>query len=316
MAKKIGLGIYSISIWKNNTQAELHSILTNKSMIKIVQEYAQNNMDTYSDDKEKEALFLFDRVDVEEIKDEEGKKRFDILIGRVKTGEYGVESELVDIEDGSIYGRSATQANVLPFGFAIAVAKGEVNKGIILLQTTGNMGIKSILQKKLNECFSANEIDASVLLGQILPKTYIDNYFKNGNLQKIRMIRYEIPEDVSEGYGINYGVKQTREERTICRPVGFLERKRVQLSEWMAGQRSCTEIIEVDDFEYDDLKLEFKLGRVNKTISLSDTRNIKVNEDITDVVDTRGGNPVYDSLVEILKSTAKEYLIGMGMLRE
>lgn len=40
------------------------------------------------------------------------------------------------------------------------------------------------------------------------------------------MIRYEIPEDESDKMGINYGVKQTKEERIIHRPIGFMDRKR------------------------------------------------------------------------------------------
>ena len=148
----------------------------------------------------------------------------------------------------------------------------------------------------------------------MLPKAYIDKFFRNGVLQKIRMVRYEIPEDISNRIGINYGVKQTREERIICKPIGFLERKKKEISEWMAGQRSCTNIIEIEDFHYDDLKLEFKLGRTNKVISLKDTTGLRVNEDITGVVDTQGGNPDFDSLKLVMKETAREYLIGMGLL--
>lgn len=153
-----------------------------------------------------------------------------------------------------------------------------------------------------------------MLWGQILPKAYLDKFFKKGKLEKIRLIRHEIPEDISERYGINYGVKQTREERIVFRPVGFLERKKKEIEEWMAGQRSCTNIVELEGFEYDDMKLEFKLGNTNKTISLTDTRFLRVNEDITDIVDTKGGNPKYDSLCEILMNTAREYLMGMGLL--
>lgn len=314
MAKKIGLSIYGLGVLKDDNKAELHNILDGKGLIDIVQEFALENMKKPSNDTGRESIFYFDQVEKEEIYSEDGKKEFTILQGRVKTGEYGIESELLDITDGSVYERSATQADLLPFGFCIAVAEGEITRGIILLQTIGNFGMKMALQGKIQECFDSLHINCGVLWGQILPKAYIDKFFKRGNLQKIRMIRYEIPEDISNRIGINYGVKQTREERVICRPVGFLERKRKEISEWMVGQRSCTNIIEIDDFEYDDLKLEFKLGRTNKVISLRDTTSLKVNEDISDVVDTQGGNPEYNSLKLVMKETAREYLCGMGLL--
>ena len=150
----------------------------------------------------------------------------------------------------------------------------------------------------------------------IAPKEYIDRYFKKGTLRKIRMIRYEIPEDESNKMGINYGVKQTKEERIIHRPSGFMERKKREFQEWFSGQRSYTEIMEIEGFEYDDLKLEFSLENTNKTFNLADMNSLVVNEDITKKVRQKGGHPVYDSLKPIMRETAIEYLKGMGLLTE
>ncbi len=314
MAKKVGLNIYSFSLWRTDGKPELHNVVGRMSFLQLVEMFAKENARKFSTDKTKEVVFTFDSVESVEAVNENGEKEFDILLGRVKTGEYGTESELVDVENGTVIERKESQADVLPFGFCIAVAKGTVDKGIIILQTLGNLGMKSVFQKKLQECMDSYESDYNVIWGQLVPRAYLFKIFEKGRLERIRLIRYEIPEDVSDRYGINYGVKQTREERIICRPVGFIERKKQEISEWMAGQRSCTNIVELEDFEYDDMKLEFKLGRTNKTISLADTSGLRVNEDITDAVTIKGGNPTYDSLRTVLRETAKEYLVGMGLL--
>lgn len=314
MGKKIGLNVYGLSIVFGDGFIELHNIWGGKSLIDLIYDFASENQNKLSKDSKREAVFYFDRIEKEEICTIDGKREFTALYGRVKTGEYGIESELLDITTGSKYDRKATQADLLPFGFCIAVPEGEINKGIILLQTIGNSGMKTGLQRKIQECFEQLDTGFIPVWGQILPKAYIDRFFKEGVLQKIRMIRYEIPQDVSDKVGINYGVKQTREERVIVRPMGFLERKTRELSEWAAGQRSYTNIIEIDDFEYDDLKLEFKLGKLNKVISLNDTTGLKVNEDITQSVKMQGGNPEYDSLKMVMTESAREYLIGLGLL--
>lgn len=114
--------------------------------------------------------------------------------------------------------------------------------------------------------------------------------------------------------GINYGVKQTKEERIIYKPIGFMERKKKEIQEWFAGQRSYTEIIELDGFEYDDLKLEFSLESTNKTFDLRDMNSLVVNEDITKKVKQIGGHPVYHDLIPIMQETAEGYLKGMGLL--
>ena len=63
-----------------------------------------------------------------------------------------------------------------------------------------------------------------------------------------------------------------------------MQRKKKELEEWFAGQRSYTNLIEIDGFEYDDIKLEFALGNGNKTLNLREISSVVVSEDITDKV--------------------------------
>lgn len=77
-----------------------------------------------------------------------------------------------------------------------------------------------------------------------MPRQYIQKYFREGILQKISMIRYEIPRDETERLGVNYGVNETYEERIIHKPTGFLERKAsyCRMDEWSeSGIRYCTD---------------------------------------------------------------------------
>ena len=315
MAKRIGLSIYGLSVLGKEGGRELHNISQGQSFLDIFQEFAEKNKGKLTTDPKKESVFVFEKIERETIKKGE-QIEVDILYGRVKTGEYGIESELVNIKSGKVDNRTPEQADLLPFGFCIAVPGGQVEKGVVLLQNIGNFGMKIALQKRMQKCFSEMKENISVIWGQILPKAYLDKYFDQGVLQKIRMIRYEIPEDISERIGINYGVKQTREERVIHKPIGFLERKQRELAEWRTGQRSCTKIIEIEDYEYDDLKLEFELGSSTKVISLKDTTGLKVTEDITKKVQINRGIPEFDSLKSILKESARGYLAEMGLIEK
>ena len=189
-----------------------------------------------------------------------------------------------------------------------------MNSAVIILQTMGNFGMKMSMQRHLQKCLTDVSPEFHLSMREIAPKEYIDRYFNNGILKKIRMIRYEIPEDESEKIGINYGVKQTKEERIIHKPLGFMEHRKKEFDEWFAGQRSYTNIIEFDDFEYDDLKLEFSVGSTNKTFNLSDMQNLVVSEDITEKVTQIGGHPFYEDLKSIMYETAIDYLKGMGLI--
>lgn len=315
MAKKISLVIYSLSVLDNNDKRQnLNDLIDNTSLISAITKYIDKNKRKYSNDSKKESIFQFEQIETEIVRNDRGQEEFEAVYGRVKTGEYGIESELIDIRNGDIYKRRIEQADMMPFGFCIAVPRGEITNSVILLQTTGIYGMKLSLQDHLQKCLVELNPNFRISFRAIAPKEYIDRYFFKGTLKKIRMIRYEIPREVSERIGINYGVKQTKEERIIHKPLGFMERNKKRVQEWRAGQRSYTDIIEFDGYEYDDLKLEFSLNGSNKTFSLKNMESLVVNEDITKKVSQSGGHPIFSSLVPVMKKTAKEYLIGMGFL--
>ena len=315
--KKISLVIYGLSVINGeDKRIDLNCLSAGKTLIDYFEEYIKANISCYSNDSLKDTLFRFEQVESNIARNEKGQKEYQIIFGRVKTGEYGIESELVNVRTGEITNRSVDQADMMPFGFCIAVPAGKVNSAVIILQTMGVYGMKMSLQKHLQKCLTDLCPEFHLVMRAIAPKEYIDRYFNNGVLKKIRMIRYEIPEDESNKIGINYGVKQTKEERIVHRPLGFMERKKKEIQEWFLGQRSYTQIIELEGFEYDDLKLEFSLGDTNKTFNLSDMNNLVVNEDITKRVGQEGGHPVYSSLKPIMRETAEEYLKGMGLLAD
>ncbi len=315
MGKKIKLTIYGLSVFDNNdNRLNLNNMGNGKSFIKIVENYIDMNKAKYSNDPEKELIFQFDQFESEVVCNENSQEDYEVLCGRVKTGEYGIESELVNILTGETYSRKSEEADMLPFGFCIAVPRGDITHAVIILQTMGVYGMKVSLQKHLQKCLTDLDPDYKISFKAIAPKEYIDRYFYKGVLKKIRLIRYEIPQNISERMGINYGVKQTKEERVIHKPLGFMERNKKKFQEWRTGQRTYAQIIEMDGYEYDDLKLEFSLEGTDKTFDLKNMDSLVVNEDVTKKVLQSGGNPIFSSLVPIMKNTARDYLVGMGLL--
>lgn len=310
--KKINLMVYGLSVidGKNN-RVFLDNVYDNNSLIYCVKEYIDKYISEYITDSARLTLFQFEQVGIETIKNESGQEEFSVLYGRVKTGEYGIESELVDVDTKESTKRTSKQADMMPFGFCIAIPAGKVNSGVLILQTMGVYGMKISLQRHLEKCINNLNMGFQLMLRAIAPKEYIEQYFKYGTLKKIRMIRYDIPQQDANRMGINYGVQQTKEERIIHRPIGFLERRRKDIQEWLNGQKSYNELIEIEGFEYDDLKFEFSLGEGDKTLNLRDLDNMVVSEDITKQV---GGHPDYDRLKTIMRNTAKKYLMSMGLL--
>lgn len=313
--RKIGLSVYGMSISRGGVEKQnLNNIIDENGIVQILSEYIDMHTNEYVNDRDKENLFTFCQKETEEVLDDNNQLICNSLCGRIKTGEYGTSSELVNINTGAVYNRTTDQADVMPFGFCILVPAGEVNTCIVVLQTLGQFGIKVALHKKIQEIVRHMDPDLFVSMGPIMPRQYIQKYFNEGILQKISMTRYDIPEDESERLGVNFGVAATREERIIHRPVGFMTRKWNEIEEWMRGQRASTEIIQIDGFEYDNLKFHFRLGNNEKTINLDNLDKIVITEDITEVVQTADGHPVFDSLKRAMLETGRGYLAEQGLI--
>lgn len=316
MGKTIGLTTYSICVRDvASKQYELHDIY-GWSLIEYLETIGNEEINKYVDDPIKENLFSINKVKVKHIVDNE-KPQYDIIHFRIKTGDYGEESEIVEKTSGTVtHVKGDSEADVMPFVFSVAVPCGSYSVGVILLQSYGRNGIVSIVKGKLNEYIKKIDENLRIVMQPILPKHFINQYINNGVLKSIRLIRYDIPEEITEALKINAGVDRTVEERIFRNPVGFIANKKDDLIKVISGEKTYDEVIEIQDYEFDDLKLEFKMGRRNKIISMKNIDALVINEDITENVLIESGHPTFASIRKVIEEDAYSYFVAMGLLEE
>ena len=124
----------------------------------------------------------------------------------------------------------------------------------------------------------------------------------------------EIPDDAADRYGVDRGTSKVIRERVIRKPIGFVHNKYNQIMECVRGERAYNSIVELDDFEIDDFKMEFSVGKRDKTISLKGLNQLVVNEDITNLVVIENGHPTFESLCMVMQETGEEYLRAKGAI--
>lgn len=313
--KQIGATIYGIDVKdSNHNQYEMHTIYEN-SFIDIMYNEAIKELNKFVTDKKGEVVFTYSDLNKETIKNEQGQELYDVLYMRVKTGEYGIESEIVDSETGEVsYNKKVSDADVMPFGCCIMIPSGKHTSGVIVFQSIGRYGISTVMKKKLDGYIKNVDNNLRLAMGTIVPKIYMDRFFKDGILKSVRMIRYGIPDDASDKYGVDRGVKTIVEERIIRKPRGFLINKADALKDCLSGKKRYDEVVQIDDFEIDDLRLEFSMGKRVKTISLKNIENVIATEDITKNVILDNGHPEFNSLCMAMKETGEFYLRAKGLL--
>lgn len=315
--RMVGLTTFGFSIFdENNQRVDLNDI-NGRKFIDILENFVKTDLGNFSNIEKDERVFSFVVSERGDIKNENDQFKYRALYGKLKTGEYGVETELVDHNTGSVsYIRKENEADVLPFGFAVFIPAGKVNHAVMVLQSLGIYSMKMILHKQLDRCVKSIDARYSFTMGVIVPRVVLERYLTNGALKAVRIIKYEIPQDTAERFGVNYNVNESYEEIIIRNPIGFLQNKRREIEEWKNGTRRYDQVVQIEDFEYDDLKLDFKMGRNMKTISLKNIDNLQMKEDVTKEVDLDGGNPTFVTLKEVMKERGEFYLYAEGLLVE
>lgn len=313
--KMVGVTAYGINIRNEAHQnLELHDVY-GVSLLDYLYNIARTTVDEYDRDTSMENVFAYNAVEFQTIRNDVNQDIYDVLYLRVKTGEYGEESEIVDSETGeTTYNKNVNEADVMPFGCCVIVPSGEYTEGIVLVQSLGRNGITSVMKKKLNEYIKEIDSQLRVVLNPIVPRQYMDRILNQGVLKKIRLISYGIANDDADRYGIDRGTAKIIQERVLRSPVGFVRNKYDKIIRCVRGEIPYYSIIELDDFEIDDFKMEFSFGRRIKTISLKELDRLVINEDVTDDVDMENGQPLFTSLCRVMREIGEDYLRAKGYI--
>ncbi|KAA3615838.1 MAG: hypothetical protein D8M58_22325 [Calditrichaeota bacterium] len=224
-----------------------------------------------------------------------------IITGIIKTGEYGYETELFDIQNNEVsYLRSVNEAELLPFFFQVFLPNN-ADEGILILQRFGQFGIRKAFSNDFNSYFNQLFPDYIVEMNPLLPSQIVDQHLRDGVVTKIRFIKFEVPNDIAEAYDNNGHTEEISSTELVVRAKRnqFLSFVPNRLIEFMNREKDVSNLFELTNFDYDTIKVEVKLDNETRTIDLSDLHKIRAYFDITgDVSINENGHPDYDSILQ------------------
>lgn len=316
----IGLNVYAFCVFDGAAkQVDLHNVIQGKDILTIVKEFIAENLVNYVDNHTKESIYKFVDWEIVQVTDKQGNPYFKYLYGRLKTGNYGVETEIVDRRTGgTTYTQNTQEAQVMPFDFMVILPEGSAMQTVFIMQTQGIYGIKSQLGSGLMHYIK--KLDSTLIgnFGPLYPRTYVEKFLEEGELKKLRLIRNFIPKDDADKFGIIPGDRRraSKQELVISSSGGFTEKIKDSIRACLYGKKVYSEIVELDGFDYDDLKVELQRGNRNKVVSLKNIEKLVITEDITNEIDIEGGHPLKESIIPVMRETGLEYLEQMISLEK
>ncbi|MBJ9661023.1 hypothetical protein [Burkholderia gladioli] len=227
----------------------------------------------------------------------------------VHTGEYGFESKLYDSEESKIkHNRSVTEAELIPFFVSIAVPK-DAEWGVVTLQRFKNYGIRDFIAPALIDTFE-HEKKAKMSLERLVPATFVQQLYNDASIKAMKFVRYSLPDDIANALGKDLYTPHVQEVELVVKAKrkGVLP-KIAGLAEVIAGTKNYSDVVAIQDWDYDAIKLEMDFAGRRRTIELGKPYKATPNLDITEEVGTGpDGHPVWEHLVAISATFSGELM--------
>ena len=243
------------------------------------------------------------------------------IYGLLEAGKNGYGSKLLNTSTDTIsYERELLDAELIPYYFLVRMPS-KSDKGVVILQRFHNLGIKTLFFRRFNQYLNTKFPDIMLEINPLVPKGLIREYI-NGRIVKIRLIKQGFPKDIadvsSEAMPDDHGFDGKCEMVLSASKNGYFpdlflsnfSRKIDKFLDPNGSDTSIGDIIEMSNFDYENIKIEVKIGNTYKTVNLSENDKIRYYEDISGIeVNVKDGHPKFD----IIDDRAKSFLKDLAM---
>lgn len=322
---KIGLSFYSVevivpSLYKGKETYKRVPLdnLNGKTLSDCVYDFLKKKLEKYQKDLEKEKIYRPSYIETEEYKID-GNYAFSSVFGVVKSGDYGVEVEIVDSDTSlKVFDQKKEQAGVLPFGFGVYFSEG-IKTGILVTQSYGAKGMSNHFKKMVTNAIEQSCDKHKVVIKSVYPDAYFRRLLDNEQIKDICIETYKKPkvddkdDAIKNGEIIDYSTREIKYKRPIFKDKNNIFRM-------FAERRNVNELkgLTNDDEEIKNIKVDFLVNGIPKTVNYDTYFNLRIAEDITNDVKINNdtGHPQANSLLEQMDNYVLMYLVNMKIISE
>ncbi|NYV73454.1 hypothetical protein [Streptomyces sp. UH6] len=195
-------------------------------------------------------------------------------------GEYGVRSQFEERGSGAPrFNRERTDVEMRNFRSLLILPKGR-EVGLFLTERVGNRGVYTAFSTGLRRAFRKSFPEYVVEVNNLAPEAALARILDQGEIKKIRLVRNQIPGDIADQYDLGQHERELGTFETVISAPRrrFLPKKAI--AKVISGDAQVSSLLEWQEVNYDDLRLEVQVGRLSKTVSVSSGKTPLVTFDI------------------------------------
>ena len=227
-----------------------------------------------------------------------------IISGICESGDYGIESTILDKIGNKKATKNTDDLDVKPFYFLLWIPK-ESSIGILITQKIGMFGVSSLLKtsfkKFFQDRFPSNLVEFSTYMSKETTQKFIDD----GEIKQVILKRMDLPSDISDRFGLAFDADDVEsiELKITARKNSFLQikDKAKEFIDNPNGKLFTIEELPKLGFDGNHHSLiKIKLGRRQQTIDLSEVGKVQPLFDVDGLITRHpSGHPVFESIDDV-----------------
>lgn len=306
MARQIGFHVYSLRVKKryHRESQVLSNIDDQHDLLTVFQRGMRGNINAQSTDAQVERVACLKRL--------ERSDRH--LMGLLEAGHYGEANDIVDSTSGRlVHSQAVEEAVLLPCFFRLVIIEGR-RRGLLILQRDNRVQSKGALLSVLKPILASIDVDLVLHVDPIMNYKTFEHWVGNGQVQQLRFVRHSITEDFADEYDRGRDQTEGTMEVVIKARRGRSLPFRDKILRWFNSTEPVRDIFEIPgltDFEYDDVKVDLKIGKRTKRVDFGKKLTNPII-DLTDSITWRQGRPTWDSLIRATQELADDEMLEIG----
>ncbi|MBF0383474.1 MAG: hypothetical protein HQL69_20840 [Magnetococcales bacterium] len=259
--------------------------------------------------------FVVDEVASKAVSVENIQEEGTLLRGVLRSSLYGYASNIIDINSGDIsYSKKRRDADMIPFYWDFCLPERS-NKGIMLVQSFGNMGIREQIRSHIETTFAAQFPEHILDIRPLVPENAVRKFFEDGEVHKLAFIRHTISSDYANQFLPGAGEREGEMELAFKPKDKYIFSHLEGLIRYFRGDCEIDEVFEFEGFEYDNIKAQIQVNGKIRTVSLSDPRKIASRFDVDrDLEKGLDGFPTFNSLKTVSRGIIVDLARSMEIM--
>ncbi|WP_188271389.1 MULTISPECIES: hypothetical protein [unclassified Streptomyces] len=225
-------------------------------------------------------------------------------------GEYGVTSKFEERGSGTPrFNREQSDVEFLLYRNLLVLPK-EREVGLFLTERIHNRGVFSMFSTGLRRAFRKRFGEYVIEVSNLSPEAAVSRVLDSGQVKKIRLVRNSVPRDIADRYELNqHETELGTMETVISSPRRGSLGKRV-IEKVVRGQQDVSSLLEWQGVDYSDLRVEVRVGRTIRTVSVASGKTpvvtFEINEDLLDDDGVLSDSAFYQEAMKVALDLAED----------